>query len=219
MLTESYLAIVSGVVNVRTHTTAYVVNKANRYHRNSGFDDQPVRSLPPTNSDNGIKDVASINSPNLPLNNLNTNSLNFNRTKRSSYECISSTALTLIRQPTESFVSGLNAPFNADSICLATAFGISRGFLNPEDMINHQDQSSKACSSLFIISWHGRLIEYVLEPIPGKRRISILILHFKSFFQIRLNMAHASHRKRRLLSKPLPKLNGYCRSKFNDYFG
>lgn len=163
--------IVSGVVNVRTHTTAYVVNKANRYHRNSVFDDQPVRSMAPANSDNGIKDVTSINSPNLPsnlINNSNTNSLNFNRTKRSNYECISSTALTLIRQPTESFVSGLNAPFNTDSICLAAAFGISRGFLNPEDMINHQDQPFKACSSLFIISWHGRLIEYVLEPIPGK---------------------------------------------------
>jgi hypothetical protein len=51
---------------------------------------------------------------------------------------------------------------------LAATFGISRGFLNPEDMINHQEHTAKACSSLFIISWHGRLIEYVLEPIPGK---------------------------------------------------
>jgi hypothetical protein len=83
-----------------------------------------------------------------------------------------STAITLIRQPTENFVSGLSAPFNMDSICLATIFGISRGFLNPEDMNNHQEHTTKACSSLFIISWHGRLIEYVLEPIPGKKYIS-----------------------------------------------
>ena len=160
-----------GIVNVRTHTTAYVVNKANRYHRNSGIDEQPIRSLATANNDKGIKDIPSINSPNVPsnlLNNVNNNSLNLTRMKRSNNDCIFSTAVTLIRQPTDSFVSGLSAPFNTDSICLASAFGISRGFLNPEDMINHQDQTAKACSSLFIISWHGRLIEYVLEPVPGK---------------------------------------------------
>jgi hypothetical protein len=102
------------------------------------------------------------------VNGHNNNYLNSTRTKRANSECVFSTAVTLIRQPTESFVSGLSAPFNIDSLCLAAVFGISRGFLNPEDMINHQEHTSKACSSLFIISWHGRLIEYVLEPIPGK---------------------------------------------------
>jgi hypothetical protein len=89
------------------------------------------------------------------------------RTKRANSECVFSTAVTLIRQPTDSFVSGLSAPFNIDSLCLAATFGISRGFLNPEDRINHQEHTPRACSSLFVISWHGRLIEYVLEPTPG----------------------------------------------------
>jgi hypothetical protein len=108
------------------------------------------------------------NSSSSIVNGHNNNYLNSTRTKRANSECVFSTAVTLIRQPTESFVSGLSAPFNIDSLCLAAVFGISRGFLNPEDMINHQEHTSKACSSLFIISWHGRLIEYVLEPIPGK---------------------------------------------------
>jgi hypothetical protein len=46
-------------------------------------------------------------------------------------------------------------------------------------MINHQEHTSKACSSLFIISWHGRLIEYVLEPIPGKNIFLLKILHIE----------------------------------------
>jgi hypothetical protein len=113
------------------------------------------------------------------VNGHNNNYLNSTRTKRANSECVFSTAVTLIRQPTESFVSGLSAPFNIDSLCLAAVFGISRGFLNPEDMINHQEHTSKACSSLFIISWHGRLIEYVLEPIPGKNIFLLKILHIE----------------------------------------
>jgi hypothetical protein len=87
--------------------------------------------------------------------------------KRTNNECIFSTAVTIIHQPTENFVSGLSVPFNIDSLCMAAIFGISRGFLNPEDMINHQEHTLRACSSLYVISWHGRLIEYVLEPMPG----------------------------------------------------
>lgn len=183
---KEYLTFFPGATNVRTHKTAYVVNKANRYHHNPLFDEQPLRSLATVNNDKGIKDTPSTNSSNVPsnlLNNANNNSFNLTRMKRSNNECIFSTAVTLIRQPTDSFVSGLSAPFNTDSICLASAFGISRGFLNPEDMINHQDQSLKACSSLFIISWHGRLIEYILEPIAGKHQHSShSFSYLKTFF-------------------------------------
>ncbi|CAF0778151.1 unnamed protein product [Rotaria sordida] len=158
-----------GVVNVRTHTKPHVVNKASRYHRTAGLDEQPIRQTNNINNDNTIK-----NSPLNPLTNSssniinghNNNYLNSTRTKRMNNECVFSTAVTLIRQPTDSLVSGLGTPFNIDSLCLATTFGISRGFLNPEDMINHQEHTSKVCNSLFIISWHGRLIEYVLEPKP-----------------------------------------------------
>jgi hypothetical protein len=97
----------------------------------------------------------------------NNNSSSSTRTKRTNNECIFSTAVTIIHQPTDNFVSGLSVPFNIASLCLAAIFGISRGFLNPEDMINHQEHTSRACDSLYVISWHGRLIEYVLEPIPG----------------------------------------------------
>jgi hypothetical protein len=158
-----------GAVNVRTHTTAYVVNKASRYHRSVGLDEQPIRQSTNAANDNGTKDSPSTNSTNSSsnvVNGHNNNYFNSTRTKRANSECVFSTAITLIRQPTENFVSGLSAPFNMDSICLAAIFGLSRGFLNPEDMINHQEHTSKACSSLFIISWHGRLIEYILEPIP-----------------------------------------------------
>jgi hypothetical protein len=150
-----------------------VVNKASRYHRSIGLDEQPTRQLPNTSNDNGTKDSPPKNSinPSSLVNGHNSNYFGSNRTKRANSECVFSTAITLIRQPTENFVTGLSAPFNMDSICLATIFGISRGFLNPEDMINHQEHTSKACSSLFVISWHGRLIEYILEPIAGKNQI------------------------------------------------
>ncbi|CAF0792024.1 unnamed protein product [Rotaria sp. Silwood1] len=158
-----------GVANVRTHTKPYVVNKTNRYHRTVGLDEQPIRQTNNINNDNGIKNLPLsplTNSSSNIINGHNNNYVNSTRTKRINNECIFSTAVTLIRQPTESFVSGLSAPFNIDSLCLAAIFGISRGFLNPEDMINHQEHTSRACNSLFIISWHGRLIEYVLEPKP-----------------------------------------------------
>ncbi len=177
-----------GVVNVRTHTTTHVVNKANRYHRSIGLDEQAIRQLSNINHDNGIKDSSvnlASNSINHNDNNNNNNNFNSTRTKRTNNECIFSTAVTLIRQPTENFVSGLSAPFNIDSICLATVFGKSRGFLNPEDMNNHQEHTSKACSSLFIISWHGRLIEYVLEPTPSKNKISCISFLLFNKFSIR----------------------------------
>ena len=173
--------LILGAVNVRTHTKAHVVNKASRYHRTAGLDEQPIRQLNNTTTDNGTKDSPSIPLTNSSSNlvNGNTNSyLNSTRTKRANSECVFSTAVTLIRQPTDSFVSGLSAPFNIDSLCLAATFGISRGFFNSEDMINHQEHTPRACNSLFIISWHGRLIEYVLEPIPGKFLFRQLGIYF-----------------------------------------
>ena len=168
-----------GVVNVRTHTKAHVVNKASHYHRTVGLDEQPIRQTTNNSNDNAMKD-----SPSIPLTNSSSNIVNGHtnstRTKRANSECVFSTAVTLIRQPTESLVSGISAPFNIDSLCLAATFGISRGFLNPEDMINHQEHTAKACSSLFIISWHGRLIEYVLEPIPGKEFLFLLIIFMEN---------------------------------------
>ncbi|CAF1336712.1 unnamed protein product [Adineta steineri] len=159
-----------GAVNVRTHTKTHVVNKPNRHNRTTGFDEQPIRQSTNTNNDNGTKKdtpiVSLTNSSSNVINGHNSSYMNSLRTKRTNSECVFSTAVTLIRQPTDSFVSGLSAPFNIDSLCLASTFGISRGFLNPEDMIHHQEYPPKACSSLFIISWHGRLIEYVLEPVP-----------------------------------------------------
>ncbi|UJR15909.1 hypothetical protein I4U23_002830 [Adineta vaga] len=158
-----------GLVNVRTHTKTHVVNKLHRHQRTTGFDEQLTRPSNHTTNDNVTKisptNTLTNTSTNL-VNNPNTNYFNSTRTKRINNECIFSTAVAIIRQPTDSFVSGLSAPFNIDSICLAATFGISRGFLNPEDMIDHQEHTLKACSSLFIISWHGRLIEYVLEPLP-----------------------------------------------------
>ncbi|CAF1306694.1 unnamed protein product [Adineta ricciae] len=154
-----------GAVNVRTHTKTHVVNKLTRDQRAAGFDEQTPR---PSN-DSATKDSSTntlTNTLTNPPHNQNANYFNATRAKRANSECVFSTAITLIRQPTDSFVSGLSAPFNIDSICLAATFGISRGFLNPEEMINQQEHTPKACSSLFVISWHGRLIEYVLEPLP-----------------------------------------------------
>lgn len=152
-----------GVVNVRTHTKHYVVNKTSRYQRTVGLDDQSNRQM----SLNGNENPSTNNSPNLIQHQTTNNYSNSTRTKRSNHECLFATAVTSIRQPTENLVSGLTAPFNIDALCLATNFGVSRGFLNPEDIVNYQEQTPRACSSLYLISWYGKLIEYVLEPIPG----------------------------------------------------
>jgi hypothetical protein len=159
-----------GVANVRTHTKNYVVNKASRYHRTAGLEEQSNRQANNIGNDNSYKDTSSniLTNASSNLTNGHNNYSNSTRTKRPNNECIFSTAVTIIRQPTDSFVSGLTVPFNIDSLCLATTFGISRGFLNPEEMINQQENTPRACSSLFVISWYGRLIEYILEPIPGK---------------------------------------------------
>lgn len=147
-----------GAVNVRSHTKPMVVNKLSRTPRPTGSDERH------STVDNSSKDLPSNMNTNPSSNLVNGHSSTSSRSKRATNECIFSTALTLIRQSTEHLVTG----FNTDSVCLATIFGLSRGFLNPEEMISQQEQTSRACSSLFIISWHGRLIEYILEPIPGR---------------------------------------------------
>lgn len=154
---------------MRTHSKNYVVNKVSRYQRTSGIEEQGIRQSNSNTNDNGLKDTSSnslVNSS-LNTNNNQNNNMSMARTKKPNSECILLTAVTIIRQPTDSFVSGLTVPFNIDSLCLAATFGISRGFLNPEDRMNHQDHTTRACGSLYIISWHGRLIEYVLEPTAG----------------------------------------------------
>lgn len=167
----------SGPVNVRTHTKNYVVNKVSRYQRTAGLDDQSNRQANNTGHDNGYREISSnalINTPPNTSNGHPNTYANSTRTKRIQNECVFATALTIIRQPTDNFVSGLSVPFNMDSLCLAATFGISRGFLNPEEISNQQDYTPRACSSLYVISWHGRLIEYVLEPIPGKMLVIVI---------------------------------------------
>lgn len=168
-----------GVANVRTHTKNYVVNKVSRYQRTAGLDEQSNRQVNNIGHDNGYRDMSSNTLINTPTNLSNGHANNYSnatRTKRMNNECVFATALTSIRQPTDNFVSGLSVPFNMDSVCLAATFGTSRGFLNPEEMSNQQDYTPRACSSLYVISWHGRLIEYVLEPIPG--RIDLIVIFY-----------------------------------------
>ena len=158
-------SISAGAVNVRTHTKTYVVNKVSRFQRSTGFDEQTLRPSNSLHHDSTARDSSTLNAA---VNHSNGHTSSSTRTKRSTHECLFAPAITLIRQPTDGLVSGLSGPFNIDSLCIASTFGASRGFLNPEDMVIHQDYTPKACSSLFIIGWHGRLIEYVLEPMPGK---------------------------------------------------
>jgi hypothetical protein len=158
------------MVNVRTHTRPQVVNKTNRYQRTTPMDESTNRTNKVLHTDYGSYDAPGLilnNSPSNQTNGTSNHQSIATRSKRSSQDCVFATAITLIRQPTDNFVIGLSVPFNIDSLCLASTFGISRGFLNPEDMVIQSDHPSKACHSLFIISWHGRLIEYILEPMPG----------------------------------------------------
>ena len=154
-------------MNVQTHTKNHVVNNGNHYQRTEV---QSTHQLNIIANDNELKNISSntyIYSSSDIIDDHNNKSIPTTRPKRMNSDCICSTAVAIIRQPIDSFVGGLSVSFNIDSLCSAAVFGISRGFLNPEDMINHQENTSCACNSLYIISWHGRLIEYVLEPIPG----------------------------------------------------
>ena len=155
-------------MNVRSHTKTHVVNKITRHQRATGLDEQTIRPSSSASHENGgLRDSSSAMLANSSASQSHNQS-NSARHKRAHSECLFAPAITLIRQPTEHLVGGLSASFNVDGLCLASSFGISRGFLNPEDMVIHQDYTPRACSSLFVISWHGRLIEYVLEPVPGK---------------------------------------------------
>ncbi|CAF0820857.1 unnamed protein product [Didymodactylos carnosus] len=160
-----------GSVNIRTHTKAYVVNKASRYHRTAGLDDHShvfeTRRSYATNNELIKTDINSNSSSSM---NTNTNNSS-NHNKSSKYRTNDPSllpAVTLIRQPTDGLSGSLIAPFNVDCLCLAAIFGVTRAFINPEDVSTHQEQ--RPCCSLFLISWHGRLIEYVLEPGPDTTR-------------------------------------------------
>ncbi|CAF0735133.1 unnamed protein product [Didymodactylos carnosus] len=154
-----------GSVNIRTHSKAYVVNKASRYHRTAGLDDHShvfeTRRSYATNNEQTKTEINSNNSSAINKN----NSTNYNKnSKQRTNDSLLLPAVTLIRQPTDGLTGSLSAPFNVDCLCLAAIFGVTRAFINPEDSITHQEQ--RPCYSFFVISWHGRLIEYVLEPGP-----------------------------------------------------
>ncbi|CAF1077141.1 unnamed protein product [Rotaria sp. Silwood1] len=48
-----------GIVNVRSHTKNYVVNKVSRYHRIDDLEEQPIRQSNTNTNDNGLKDILS----------------------------------------------------------------------------------------------------------------------------------------------------------------
>ncbi|CAF4757581.1 unnamed protein product, partial [Rotaria magnacalcarata] len=78
-------AFISGVVNIRTHSKTYVVNKASRYHRTAGLEEQSVRQSNTNTNDNGLKDTSSNSLTNSSSNTNNNHSNSFTslaRTKR-----------------------------------------------------------------------------------------------------------------------------------------
>ncbi|KAK7078259.1 Breast carcinoma amplified sequence 3 [Halocaridina rubra] len=163
-----------GNIGVRTHTSSCVVNRLSRFHRSAGLDDTPSsgRNSPVLSaSPSSPKSVFEL-SPNLAYPN----------PRYPPYPTPTSVKpLVQLRQPLLQNLIGTIAssgpspsrsppmsktprsPSGDDVIKVASVFGSPRGWLAGSPTVP-RDKQRRTMDSLFVMAYHGNLLEYHLEP-------------------------------------------------------
>ncbi|XP_066955101.1 BCAS3 microtubule associated cell migration factor-like isoform X3 [Macrobrachium rosenbergii] len=162
-----------GNIGVRTHTSSCVVNRLSRFHRSAGLDDTPSsgRNSPVLSaSPNASKSMFDL-SPNLAYPNPRYPPYPTPTTVK---------PLVQLRQPLLQNLIGTissgpspsrsppmsktpRSPSGDDVIKVASVFGSPRGWLAGSPTVP-RDKQRRIMDSLFIMAYHGNLLEYHLQP-------------------------------------------------------
>ncbi|XP_068228212.1 BCAS3 microtubule associated cell migration factor-like isoform X2 [Palaemon carinicauda] len=162
-----------GNIGVRTHTSSCVVNRLSRFHRSAGLDDTPSsgRNSPVLSaSPNTSKSMFDL-SPNLAYPNPRYPPYPTPTTVK---------PLVQLRQPLLQNLIGTissgpspsrsppmsktpRSPSGDDIIKVASVFGSPRGWLAGSPTVP-RDKQRRIMDSLFIMAYHGNLLEYHLQP-------------------------------------------------------
>ncbi|KAK2173144.1 hypothetical protein NP493_899g00031 [Ridgeia piscesae] len=174
-----------GSVNVRTHTSQRVVNRASRFHRSAGLDDIDTRL---TDRDSPVPVSGSPGSspgqhPDQLRHLLHQNAINnsMGNPRLPPYPH-PTTTLPLVQIKQSLSIPGLAVPGArtgtgskskcslvppggaSECVCVAVCWGPSRGWVAGSPNVSRDKSDKRAVDSLFVISWTGNLIEYVLDP-------------------------------------------------------
>ncbi|KAK9875808.1 hypothetical protein WA026_009594 [Henosepilachna vigintioctopunctata] len=150
-----------GPVGVRTHTTKHVVNKMSRYHRSAGLTGENNTNNP-ARSDSVTKVFPYANP------------------RREEYpKPTVVNALAQIKQPTSIQtiqtsgtvqLRSTNVINPEDSNCIVACFAAPRDCIDQNTKKNKSKQHD-TIESLFIIAYHGSLIQYDLKPCPARNLV------------------------------------------------
>ncbi|XP_074641601.1 BCAS3 microtubule associated cell migration factor-like isoform X2 [Tubulanus polymorphus] len=169
-----------GSINVRTHTSNRVVNRASRFMKSAGLDDldsrPPGRSSPvslsssPGSSGGHFQEAttSSIQHRNLINNNMNNPRLPPYPHPTTVYPLVQIRQGLLISSLTGSVSSSgkTKSPgqgmSSSESLCTATVFAESRSWMSSPNIAREREK--KSVESLFVMSHTGNLVEYVLDP-------------------------------------------------------
>ncbi|RXG72605.1 Breast carcinoma-amplified sequence 3-like protein [Armadillidium vulgare] len=164
-----------GSIGMRTHKSVCVVNRLSRFQRSAGLDDAPSsgRNSPVLSTSPGVSKLAFEPSPNLAYQN----------PRYPPYPSpVTIKPLAQLRQPLlqnliESIAPGPSPshspPSNKSSkvacpeqiVKVASIFGATRGWLAGSPTVPREIKRHSV-DSLFVMAYHGNLIEYYLEPKP-----------------------------------------------------
>nr|XP_045610030.1 BCAS3 microtubule associated cell migration factor-like isoform X2 [Procambarus clarkii] len=160
-----------GNIGVRTHTSNCVVNRLSRFHRSAGLDDTPSsgRNSPVLSASPNSSKFAFEVSPNLAYPN----------PRYPPYPTPTIIKpLVQLRQPLLQNLIGPSpsrsppstkspkSPSGDDIIKVSSVFGSPRGWLAGSPTVP-RDKQRRTMDSLFVMAYHGNLLEYHLEPHPA----------------------------------------------------
>ncbi|XP_071529568.1 BCAS3 microtubule associated cell migration factor-like isoform X2 [Panulirus ornatus] len=165
-----------GTIGVRTHTSNCVVNRLSRFHRSAGLDDtpssgrnSPVLSASPSSSKFIFEVSPNLAYPNpryppYPTPTIIKPLVQLRQPLLQNLIGTMGTGPSPSRSPPAS--KSPRSPSGDDIIKVASLFGSPRGWLAGSPTVP-RDKQRKTMDSLFVMAYHGNLLEYHLEPHPA----------------------------------------------------
>ncbi|XP_042237211.1 BCAS3 microtubule associated cell migration factor-like isoform X3 [Homarus americanus] len=165
-----------GSIGVRTHTSNCVVNRLSRFHRSAGLDDtpssgrnSPVLSASPSSSKFVFEVSPNLAYPNpryppYPSPTIIKPLVQLRQPLLQNLIGTMGTGPSPSRSPPSS--KSPRSPSGDDIIKVASLFGSPRGWLAGSPTVP-RDKQRRTMDSLFVMAYHGNLLEYHLEPHPA----------------------------------------------------
>ncbi|KAK8749543.1 hypothetical protein OTU49_015420 [Cherax quadricarinatus] len=165
-----------GNIGVRTHTSNCVVNRLSRFHRSAGLDDtpssgrnSPVLSASPSSSKFVFEVSPNLAYPNpryppYPTPTIIKPLVQLRQPLLQNLIGTMGTGPSPSRSPPNS--KSPRSPSGDDIIKVSSVFGSPRGWLAGSPTVP-RDKQRRTMDSLFVMAYHGNLLEYHLEPHPA----------------------------------------------------